>query len=365
MSESTTANVGTPAFQSVSVIDKKTGSPVDVATQLDANAAAASTASASATAASAAATSAQTAATSASSQASAAQSTATQAASTAAAAQTTANAALTPRSDLTNSPVLFNGTSTNLGTALASAAASGSGGGGGDAYVLPIASTTRLGGIKAGSGLTIAADGTASVSGSSALPVATTTTLGAVKGGGNVTIAADGTLNATTSGTLTPATATTLGGVKVGSGLSVAADGTLSTSGGSTIPIASTTQLGGIKQGAGLAIAADGTASTTGTPVQSVSASGATTLKIPTSGNITYYVTPTAAATLQFSGAAVSGQSQSIRIIVLGAGFTVTLPTTGVFYPDGTAPTVSTATGDLTVVDYLAASGAPAIVGGV
>lgn len=60
-------------------------------------------------------------------------------------------------------------------------------------------------------------------------PVATAAVLGGVKAGSGVTIAADGTLSvATYSYTLPAATASTLGGIKVGSGLSVAADGTLS-----------------------------------------------------------------------------------------------------------------------------------------
>jgi peptidoglycan/xylan/chitin deacetylase (PgdA/CDA1 family) len=93
----------------------------------------------------------------------------------------------------------------------------------GPAYTLPPATATVLGGVKQGSGVTIAADGTLSAAGTYTLPVATATVLGGVKDGVGVAVAADGTLN------LTPATATVLGGVKQGTGVAIAADGTLST----------------------------------------------------------------------------------------------------------------------------------------
>lgn len=72
-------------------------------------------------------------------------------------------------------------------------------------YSLPIASSSVLGGVKIGSGINRADDGTISVD---------------TSGGGG------------TSYVLPPATTSTLGGVKVGSGLSVTEDGTLSTTGG-------------------------------------------------------------------------------------------------------------------------------------
>lgn len=64
------------------------------------------------------------------------------------------------------------------------------------------------------------------------LPAATKTTLGGVKAGSNVTIASDGTISVAAPYTLPKASASTLGGVKVGDGLSVASDGTLSAQGG-------------------------------------------------------------------------------------------------------------------------------------
>ena len=102
----------------------------------------------------------------------------------------------------------------------------------GSTYELPVATADTLGGIKQGDGLTIAADGTASVTGSAyELPVATADTLGGIKQGDGLTIAADGTASVTGSAYELPvATADTLGGIKQGDGLTIAADGTASAS---------------------------------------------------------------------------------------------------------------------------------------
>jgi antitoxin (DNA-binding transcriptional repressor) of toxin-antitoxin stability system len=66
----------------------------------------------------------------------------------------------------------------------------------GTSYVLPEATATVLGGVKQGSGVTIAADGTLSAAGNYTLPVATGSVLGGVKDGDRITIAADGTISA-------------------------------------------------------------------------------------------------------------------------------------------------------------------------
>ncbi|MFT8896277.1 MAG: hypothetical protein ABF968_04860 [Acetobacter sp.] len=108
-----------------------------------------------------------------------------------------------------------------------------------------------------------------------------------------------------------------------------------------------------------------GSGGSSSTPVKYISASGTTNLAIPASGDVTYLVTPTAAATLQFSGSAASGTSQTLKVLVVGNGNPVTLPESNVVYPDGVAPTVSTTSGDVTAVNYLAVSGAAAIVGGI
>lgn len=110
----------------------------------------------------------------------------------------------------------------------------------GEAYILPVATAAVLGGVKAGSGVTIAGDGTMSVAaGGSAytLPAATAAVLGGVKVGANVSVAADGTISVaapTAAYSLPVATSTVLGGVKAGAGVTIAGDGTLSASGGGT-----------------------------------------------------------------------------------------------------------------------------------
>jgi hypothetical protein len=78
---------------------------------------------------------------------------------------------------------------------------SGGSSGGGN-YTLPVASGAVLGGVKAGSGVAIAADGTLSVTGGGnyTLPVASGAVLGGVKAGSGVTIAADGTISAAAGG---------------------------------------------------------------------------------------------------------------------------------------------------------------------
>lgn len=110
------------------------------------------------------------------------------------------------------------------------------GGGGGGGYVLPIASGTRLGGIKVGNNLSIDQNGILSAeAGTYSLPTATALRLGGIKVGNGLTVQEDGTLSATGGGgsyVLPPATSGSLGGVIVGSGLSVDGNGVLSASGG-------------------------------------------------------------------------------------------------------------------------------------
>ena len=106
------------------------------------------------------------------------------------------------------------------------------GSGGTGTYILPVASSSILGGIKVGNYLTIDVDGVLSVNTASiyALPAATTSTLGGIKVGTNLTVTEDGTLNATSSSSyaLPTATTSTLGGIKVGANLTITEDGTLS-----------------------------------------------------------------------------------------------------------------------------------------
>jgi hypothetical protein len=72
---------------------------------------------------------------------------------------------------------------------------------GGGAYILPTASTSTLGGIKIGTGLSIDGAGVVSAIATSTyvLTTASNTALGGIKVGANLSITADGTLNANTS----------------------------------------------------------------------------------------------------------------------------------------------------------------------
>lgn len=108
------------------------------------------------------------------------------------------------------------------------------GGQGGGEYVLPKASSTTLGGVKIGSGISIDSDGKISADGSSyELPVASEDTLGGVKVGENLSIDENGVLSADASSYELPiASTSTLGGIKVGQNLSIDADGTLNAQGG-------------------------------------------------------------------------------------------------------------------------------------
>ena len=90
-------------------------------------------------------------------------------------------------------------------------------------YVLPVATTTILGGVKQGNNISIASDGTISAASSIQVNSDWNATSGAAQILNKPTIPAPYVLPA--------ATTTTLGGVKVGSGLNVAADGTISATG--------------------------------------------------------------------------------------------------------------------------------------
>ncbi len=103
---------------------------------------------------------------------------------------------------------------------------------GGEAYVLPTATDTVLGGVKIGNNIDIT-DGTISV-----------------------------TFPANNDYTLPIASDSVLGGVKIGSGITIDGNGVISASSSSyTLPIASGTVLGGVKAGDGILIDANGVAS--------------------------------------------------------------------------------------------------------
>lgn len=131
-------------------------------------------------------------------------------------------------------------------------------------YVLPVATTTTLGGVKQGANVTIAGDGTLSVAPPYVLPIANGGQLGGVKVGSGLNELPDGTISAQQY-VLPIANGGQLGGVKIGSGIAEAGDGTISVT-PYTLPIASSGQLGGVKIGSGIVEAGDGTISVPYTP---------------------------------------------------------------------------------------------------
>ena len=206
-------------------------------------------------------------------------------------------------------------------------------------YTLPVATNEVLGGVKAGTNVTIANDGTLSASqieyqaGSNiqisaqyeisatdttysdatqsasglmsasdktkldgiatnannyTLPAATDSAIGGVKQGTNVTIAADGTISATNT---TYSTATTSADGLMSSTDKSKLDNIEANANNYSLPIATSAVLGGVKQGNNITIDADGTINATGGGGGSSSLSGLTdvTLTTPTSGQALVY----------------------------------------------------------------------------
>lgn len=148
------------------------------------------------------------------------------------------------------------------------------------AYTLPKATSSTLGGIKVGSGLTISTDGTLNSSAVNyTLPTASSSTLGGIKVGSGLSIS-NGVLN--NAYTIPKATSSTLGGIKIGNGLSIDSAGVVSVTGGGsgdyTLPTASATRLGGVKVGSGLSIDSNGILSSTAGGSYTLPAATATTL---------------------------------------------------------------------------------------
>ena len=101
----------------------------------------------------------------------------------------------------------------------------------GSVYVLPVATAVELGGVKQGTGVTIAVDGTISAAGTYTLPMAAVGTLGGIKVGTRLSIDGSGVLSADVQGsvyTLPVATGSVLGGIKVGTRLTIDVNGVLS-----------------------------------------------------------------------------------------------------------------------------------------
>jgi hypothetical protein len=141
-------------------------------------------------------------------------------------------------------------------------------------FVPVIASSSTIGGVKIGTGVAIAGDGTISVTTASeyVLPTASTSTLGGIKIGEGITIDAGGVISATTATQyqLSTATDVVLGGVKIGAGIAIT-DGVISvTTGAFALQTATNVIIGGVKIGSGIDITSSGTISvSTGVSVAS------------------------------------------------------------------------------------------------
>ena len=141
-------------------------------------------------------------------------------------------------------------------------------------FALLPASTTTIGGIIVGTGLSIDDNGILSNNAVVSVSTATTTTAGTIIVGTGLAISSAGTLTALAQ-VLGTATSTTLGGVKIGPGILVTQDGTIQVP-QQSITSATNFILGGVKIGAGIAAAVDGTisVSVSGIPVATSSSTG-------------------------------------------------------------------------------------------
>lgn len=172
------------------------------------------------------------------------------------------------------------------------------GGASSSSYTLLPPQGSFIGGVKAGSNVTISPDGTLSVATPYVLPAADEVTLGGVKVDGITINSTNGVISAIANGYVLPtATTTTLGGIIIGPGLkitssvltidqtvplpyaipvaneisiggvkrgsnvSIGLDGTISVAAPYVLPAATSSALGGVKQGANVTISGDGTLS--------------------------------------------------------------------------------------------------------
>ena len=129
-------------------------------------------------------------------------------------------------------------------------------------YVIDIATTTTIGGVRIGSGFSIDGSGIISVAPPEIEP-ATVFSLGGVIIGDGIEVDEFGeiSVNTGTPYVLQTATAVTLGGVKIGAGIGIN-DGVISvTTGAFALQTATTVVLGGVRIGSGIGITSSGTIS--------------------------------------------------------------------------------------------------------
>ena len=190
-------------------------------------------------------------------------------------------------------------------------------------YVLPIASSQTLGGIKVGSNLTIAGDGTLSANALQLNP-ATTTTLGGVIVGSGLTVQSDGTL-AVVPYTLAAATTSSLGGIIVGPTLSVQGNGQLDYD----LPPATDSTLGGVIAGSGIAITDDGVISTTPLVIATTTTLGGVIvppsggLVVDGSGNLSINDTDVVTSINTTAGAVTIAEGTGVTVTTSGSTITI------------------------------------------
>jgi len=193
------------------------------------------------------------------------------------------------------------------------------------------------------------------------LPTASGTVLGGIKVGTGLAIDGSGVLSATAGG-IVPATASVLGGVKIGANVTVQGDGTISVAAPYSLPTASGTVLGGVKVGTGLAIDGSGVLSVTATaPVTSVSNQTGAVVVLATDNN-----SASGTSLIVNSGAATG--NIKLKTIVAGTGIALSADGNGNLQiaASATAPvtSVSGQTGAVIIKaqDNNAASGTSLIV---
>jgi hypothetical protein len=115
---------------------------------------------------------------------------------------------------------------------------------------IQIATSTVLGVVKIGSGLTIDGSGLLTIN-PPTLPIATSSILGAIRVGTGLAINSGTGVLSVDPANIAVATTSTLGVVKIGSGLAITSDGTLSSTGNN---IATVSTVGVVKVGVGLSV---------------------------------------------------------------------------------------------------------------
>ena len=250
------------------------------------------------------------------------------------------------------------------------------------AYTLPVATASVLGGVKAGSGVTIDGAGVISAAGTYSLPTATTSVLGGVKVDGTTVTIASGVISSTAPAfSAITSKPTTLAGYGITDGQTAAQVTTAITGYGYqtagqvssavsaaaySLPTASTTVLGGVK--------VDGTTVTIAAGVISAAAAGAslsaantwtagqrgavavltpgTTVTPDFAASNNFSLTPAQAFTLANPTNAVAGQSGIIAITQDATGGRVISWGGNFKAAGGTKPVLTTAANAVDYISY-------------